>query len=77
MTTTTDENINMSVENPIERFRGKVLGILAPDGRILRGRLINYDATVLWVEKRNGDLVMVRRDSIVRLWESKDLKRVV
>jgi hypothetical protein len=68
--TTIDKSID-----PLETLSNTVIGIATSDGLTIRGRLINFDERVIWLQKMSDDLIMVKRADIERLWRSRDCRR--
>ena len=66
---------NLSQIDPIESLANHVIGTATADGMIIRGRLIKFDERVIWLEKMSGDVVMIARAGIERIWRSHDCKR--
>lgn len=76
-TISTDKKVsqNSSIDDPIEKLSGKVIGTATTDNMTIRGRLIKFDDRVLWLEKMSGDIVMISRAGIDRIWISADHRR--
>ena len=62
-------------EDPLESFLNTVIGIATSDNRTIRGRLIKFDERVIWLHKMDDRKLMVARDDIRRLWQSRDCKQ--
>ncbi len=71
MNTISTNDINIS-DDPIKTLSGKVIGTITNDNMVIRGRLIKYDQNELWLEKISGDIVMIARSDITRIWISRD-----
>lgn len=70
--------LDLSVsEDPLATFLNTVIGITASDGMTIRGRLIKVDDKVIWLHKMSGDMVMIARNDIKRLWQSRDCRAAV
>ena len=67
---------NLSENDPTKKLYGVVIGTASRDGTITRGRLIKFDDRELWLEKITGDVVMIARPCIDRIWISKDCQKV-
>lgn len=75
-TTTQSSNINPSDFDPIKKLYGIVIGTATKDGMTIRGRLIKCDGGELWLEKITGEVVMIARSGIDRIWISRDCQKV-
>lgn len=73
----TDKKVsqNHSISDPIEKLSGKVIGTATTDNMTIRGRLIKFDDRELWLEKMSGDIVMIARAGVDRIWISADHRR--
>lgn len=67
---------NLSENDPTKKLYGVVIGTATSDGMITRGRLIKCDDREMWLEKITGDVIMIARPCIDRIWISKDCRAV-
>jgi len=69
-------DINNKYQNndPVKNLIGKVIGVTTSDGLTLRGRLVNVSDHEIWLEKLGGNLTMVLRAEITRIWVTADRK---
>jgi hypothetical protein len=75
--TSTDKNLLQTdiAKDPIKSLAGKVIGTATKDNMTIRGRLIKCDDNEIWLEKISGDIVMIARTDITRIWISRDCSK--
>jgi len=64
-------------QDPFESILNTVIGISTSDGMTIRGRLVKFDDRVVWLHKMSDEVVMIARDDIRRLWQSRDCRAAV
>lgn len=54
--------------DPIISLFTKVIGVMDMNRDITFGQFVKYNDEGIWLQKRNGDIVMVRQSNIDRVW---------
>jgi hypothetical protein len=76
MKTISSIDINvLQTDDLTKSLYGKVIGTVGKDGMVIRGRLIKADDRELWLQKVSGDVVMLSRSGIDRIWISRDCQK--